>query len=35
MSLQGVPLALFTVLLYLFLLYRYRQYFASLFVQKV
>ena len=35
MSLEGVPLALFTVLLYLFLLYRYRQYFASLFVQKV
>lgn len=34
MSLEGVPLALFTVLLYLFLLYRYRQYFASLFVQK-
>jgi putative oxidoreductase len=35
MSLQGVPLALFTTLLYLFVLYRYRQYFASLFVQKV
>jgi len=35
MSMVGFfPLALITILLYLFLLYGYRQYFASLFVQK-
>ena len=34
MSLEGWPLALFTTLLYLFVLYRYHQSFASLLVQK-